>query len=169
MPLANTIVDLIQRIDRPAQAAAGPRAPVTVHLGGGRVCQLDPSDPRSPAWEFILGRLHQQGRPAFLEIDPQRNAVRQLLAPKAVRVTSVAPQPAGGMVEVELYPSQARHFVRTTNPDAQQLLNELRAAERQHTLVLVTEASQGPEIIDVRAAPALRPLPVTRLGVLPCP
>jgi hypothetical protein len=151
MPDANTHVGLIARLDQPSQAAVGE---ATVHLQGGGSYQLDPADPKSAGWAVILSELHQAGEPVYLDVDPQTNQVRRLLLPQLLRVTAVAPQPAGGRVEVELFPSHAVNYVRVAHPSAQQILNDLRAAQQHGTPVLVTRSTRGPEIVDVRPPPA---------------
>jgi hypothetical protein len=157
VPGPNIHVGFVQRLDRPnrnapaaSQSAAGP---ATVYLQGGGAFHLDPSDPRSAVWEDLLEELHQEGSPVYLDIDPQRNAVRELLLPQEWGVSKVGPVAADGTVPVELFPSAARHFVRASNPAFARIVSELRTARRQGTPVLVTDALDEPEIIDARAPP----------------
>jgi hypothetical protein len=104
-------------------------------------------------WADVLESLRRSNLPTYVEIDPATNLITELLQPFAVRVGALSPAPAGDVVEVELIISHARHHLRRSNPDFQQLFNALQAARQRGTTVLVTETRDAHEIIDVRPLP----------------
>ena len=157
MPKPTVIVDRVKSINlpnRPLMAAQGTGVSgyAIVHLAGG-ASLLDLNDPRAVVWEGILDDLRQTDEPVYLETDPNTNVIRQILYPRSVVVSNIAPAPAGNLHEVELEISHARHYLDTTSPDYQQLLNALTVAHQQGTPVLVTETLEAHQIIDVRPDP----------------
>jgi hypothetical protein len=70
-----------------------------------------------------------------------------------VKVGALNPTSAKDAVEVELVISHARHHLRRTNPDFETLLDALQTAQKQDTVVLVTERLDDHEIVDVRSLP----------------
>ncbi len=160
-PNPNALVDGIRDISPPVEALVvrpgqTPLRFVTVNFQSGRSGLLDMKIPRSAVWADILDSLRQANQPAYVEIDPATNVITELLIPLTVRIGDLTPTATGDAVEVELIVSQARHYLRRTNPDFQQLLNTLRAAKEQGTAVLVTETDDH-EIIDVRPLPTASP------------
>jgi hypothetical protein len=126
---------------------------VTVTLQAGQSGVLDMAQPRSAIWAEILDSLRLVNQPAYLVIDPQTSVITDLLLPRTFRVGALTPTPNGDAFEVELIVSHARHYLRRSNPDFQDLFDALEAARRNQTAVLVTESLDGTEIIDVRPAP----------------
>ena len=158
MPKPNVIVDRVRRLDLPVHpmvAAQGNGVPAhaTVYLMGSAAL-LDLNDPRAAIWEGLFDELRHTNDPVYLETDPNTNVIKQVLYPQSVTVAGIALAPVGNLHEIELEISQARHYLRTTNPDYQQLLTALTVAHQHGTPVLVTENLDDHEIIDVRPGPA---------------
>lgn len=130
-----------------------PSRSVTVNFQGGRSGRLDMAIPPSAVWADVLDSVRQANEPVYVEIDPTTNVITELLLPREVRIGAITSTATGDAVEVELIISQARHYLRRTNPDFQQLLNTLQTAQEEGNPVLVTETLDGYEIIDVRPLP----------------
>ena len=155
MASPNVTVDRVQSIARPAQPAgrAAGLNLAAVQFQGGQVCQLDLADPRARAWAAVLESLRLANLPAFVETDPASNRITRVLCPRAVTVAAVAPAPAGDRREVELEISHARHFLRRSNPDFEELRRTLEEAREKGSPILVTETLEQHEIIDARPVP----------------
>lgn len=161
MARANALVDRVSALSPPSAApaafAAAPRAQfVAVGFAGGQSGNLDMTSPRSAVWAEVLDSLREEDQPAYVEIDPATNVITELLCPLTVSVEALTPIDLEDAVEVELAISHARHFLRRSNPDFQEMLKTLEAARKKGTQVVVTESSDGREIIDVR--PAAKPV-----------
>jgi hypothetical protein len=129
--------------------SAKPRSPlVTVTFQGGQSGLLDMNLPRSVVWAEVLHSMRETNQPAYVEIDPATNIITELLYPLAVQVGELKETASG--LEVELIISHARHYLQKTRPNFRELLNALRAAQKQGTKVLVTETLDDHQIIDVR-------------------
>ncbi len=156
----NALVDRISGLSTPSEArAVGPEQPsqfVTVRFQGGRSGLLDMTIPRSAVWADVLQSLNQANEPAYVEIDPKTNAITALFCPLTVGVGAITPTTSGDAVEVELIISHARHYLRRTRRDFEQLLKTLQTAQEKGTPVLVTETLDDHEIIDVRPGPKTR-------------
>jgi hypothetical protein len=155
----NAIVEGIRTLTPAVKSMAmgadkSPSRFVEVKFESGRSGLLDTSIPRYAVWEEVLGSLNRANQPAYVEIDPETNIVTELLCPLSVSVEAIT-ETANG-VQVELAISHAKHFLRRTNPDFQELLNTLQAAQEQKTMVLVTETPDQHEIMDVRHLPGTR-------------
>jgi hypothetical protein len=159
MPRKNMIVDavngispsistMVVNIGQPALKF------VTVSFQGGRTGLLDMALPRSATWSYVLDSLRQANEPAYVEIDPQTNTITELLIPLTVTVDALKPTASGDAIEVELYISHAKHFLRRSNPEFQQMLSTLEAARDHGTAVIVTDTPDNHEIIDVRPLPS---------------
>lgn len=154
MPRANALVDDVHQVvpTPSAEAGAGISAPtaqlVEVRFQGGRSGMLDLSDYRSAVWRDVLQSLHESGRPAYVEIEPQSGLITELLLPARYQVGRLTDVEDG--LEVELVVSHARHYLRRSNPDFDELREELQTALNRRTLALVTETLNEHEIIDVR-------------------
>jgi hypothetical protein len=158
MPNPNAIVAGVSRIDPPIQRPTAeflnnaPPAGVVVHFDDGRIARLDPGDPRSTTYAEVLDELRRMIVSAYVEVNPANNAITRLLVPLVVRVTDILPTPSGDM-EVELEISHARHILKRTNPDYDELIQTLQTARAQSVTLSVTETENDHEIIDVRPAP----------------
>jgi hypothetical protein len=149
MPNPNALVDFI--VPAPLEAVrtardAGARY-VTISFQAGRSGQLDLSKPHATVWASVLDSMQQSNLPVYVEIDPGTNEITNLLVPLIVGVESITPVTDG--MEVTLLISHAKHFLRRSNPDFEQLLAVLERARADQTLVAVTE-TEGHDIIDVR-------------------
>jgi hypothetical protein len=149
MPNPNALVDFI--VPAPLEAVrtardAGARY-VTISFQTGRSGQLDLSKPHATVWASVLDSMQQSNLPVYVEIDPGTNEITNLLVPLTVGVESITPVTDG--MEVTLLISHAKHFLRRSNPDFEQLLAVLERARADQTLVAVTE-TEGHDIIDVR-------------------
>jgi hypothetical protein len=157
MAKQNVIVDGVKRLSSPTETAAAvsekPSAKVIdVNFVGGRSGTLELKDRRSAVWADVLTNMHQLNQPVYVEIDPETNFVTELLIPLAVKVGSITPT-ANGDVEVELIVSQAKHYLRRSNPDFQKLSDFLKESKDKNRDILVTEAPNTHDIIDVRPNP----------------
>lgn len=123
---------------------------ITVSFQNGQSGLLDMTRPQSAVWAEVLESLRQASQPAYVQLDPVTNVITELLCPLTVSVGDITPTAAKDGVEVELHISHARHYLRRTNPEYQQLLNTLRAASKQGVMAIVTETPDQHEIIDVR-------------------
>jgi len=119
-----------------------------VIFGGGRSGLLDLSSDRSRIWGEVLESARDSGQPVYVEIDPDSNLITELLLPIRFLVGSV--EPVDGAVRVDLMVSQARHYLRASNPQFEELRRSLETARDTRTPVLVTETLDDHEIIDVR-------------------
>jgi hypothetical protein len=151
----NALVDLIHRLD-PVDVPTAMRAnasAITIHLQGGAAAQLEMSFPNASQIADILDDLRANREPVYLEVDLSGNRIRRVLLPRVMLVARVDAAAVGGTHQVELEPSQAVYSLRTTNPDYQQLLTALQAAQAQKTPVLITDTLDDHEIVDVRPVP----------------
>ena len=152
----NALVDFVSNLSSPVETLAAPSlGPRYMRVGfqGGQAGLLDMSIPRSVVWVEVLDSLRRANAPAYVEIDPATNVITNLLAPLMVRVAAITPTAEGDAVEVELVISHARHYLRRTNPDFDQLLHTLQTARDQGMPAAVTETPNEHEIIDVRLLP----------------
>lgn len=158
MARPNALVDGISSLSAPRETLAArpgetPSRSVTVNFQSGRFGHLDLAIPRATVWAEVLDSLRQANEPVYVEIDPETNAITEVLLPREVKVGAIAPTDTGDAVEVELIISQARHYLRRTNPDFQELLNTLEIAQAEGSPVLITETQDSREIIDVKPLP----------------
>ena len=123
----------------------------SVRLDSGRSARLTAAEPRAPAWLSVLNDLRSAGLPVYVEIDPETDALTEVLVPLRVTVESIRSSDDG--VEVELLISHARHYLRRDNSDFEELLQTLERALANGTSLLVTETLDSNEIIDVRPLP----------------
>lgn len=160
MPNPNAIVGLIARInpqvDRPSPQAFRDRPDgFTVQVEGQRPALLTAGDRAQGQLEIIV-ELQRIGHPVYLEANPDTGVVTRLLVPLVVKVLGIRPTPDGAIVELEI--SHARHLLRRSAPDFEELLRTLREAEGKNSLWIVTENDEH-DIIDVRPFPSARGLP----------
>jgi len=119
-----------------------------VIFGGGRTGLLDLRLNRSRIWGEVLESLRDSGQPVYVEIDPDTDLITELLLPIRFLVGAVEPFDEG--LRVDLIVSQARHYLRASNPQFEQLRRQLETARDSRQPVLVTETIDDHEIIDVR-------------------
>jgi hypothetical protein len=154
MPNPNALVDFVGPAVSPLETVAlGPTAGpqyVTISFQAGRSGRLDLTKPHAAVWASVLDSMRQSNAPAYVEIDPATSEITNLLVPLTVGVENITP--VMNDMEVELIISHAKHFLRRTNPDFEQLLETLERARVNKTLVAVTE-TEDHDIIDVRPLP----------------
>jgi hypothetical protein len=152
MPNPNAVVSRVIRLEPPLDRAPAEmlRADrgLSVELEGGRRVRLDPANPRSVGFAQILDGLNKQRLPVYLEIDPATSAITRLLIPHVTRVLAIR-STEGGVLDVELEYSHARHMLRRSQPDFAELEKQLREAVRDGGTVILTE-DDAHNIIDVR-------------------
>jgi hypothetical protein len=134
----------------PSPEVVGERR-ASVELHGERSVVLLPGR-RAAAWRSMLEFTQTYGLPAYIEADPESNAITRVLIPARATVRSLEPTPEGD-VTVHLRESQARHTLLRRNADFADLLDSLEAARQSADVVLVTSSRDDHEIIDVREAP----------------
>lgn len=155
MAKTNAIVDSVSEVSvMPERRAAGLGAPaptfVAIRFRNGQSGFLDMSLPHSAVWADVLQSLRDTAQPAYVKIDAETRVINELLLPGSFTVQSVRPAADKDGIEVKLVISHARHFLRRSNPDYKELLRILQAAQKVGTTVLITEALDTHEIIDVR-------------------
>ena len=155
----NAIVGLITRVDpavdRPGVQMFRDRPDgITIQFEGDRSARLAPSDQAAGQLE-VLAELQRMRHPAYVEASPDTGVISRLLIPLVVQIASVTPGAEGAVIELEI--SHARHFLRRSNPDFEELLRTLREAQGKGTPWIVTETDDH-EIIDVRPFPHAREL-----------
>src|SRR5438128_8560669 len=145
MAKANALVDSVSEVSLAPEwraAALGPPAPtfLPIRFRSGQSGLLDMSLPRSAVWAEVLQSLRDTGQPAYVEVDAQTRVINELLLPGTFTVQLIIPTADKDGVEVKLVISHARHFLRRSSPDYQDLLRVLETAQKERTTVLVTEA-----------------------------
>ncbi|HEY6393396.1 MAG TPA: hypothetical protein VIX89_19090 [Bryobacteraceae bacterium] len=162
MAEANAVVDSVSSLSssvtevRTARSLKPSSPLVTVTFQSGQSGLLDMNVPRAVVWAEVLHSMREANHPAYVEIDPETKYITELLQPLEVQVGEIKETASG--VEVELIISHARHYLQRTRPNFRDLLNELKAAQKQGTKVLVTETLDDHQIIDVR--------PLEKLGAV---
>jgi hypothetical protein len=153
MPNPNAIVATVlgvePSLDRPAGEMLEAEGGLRVQLEGERTVRLDPEDSRSAGFAEILDGLSKQGLPAYLEVDPQTEAIERMLIPHVAPVLDIERMEDGG-VSVLLGASHAMHLLPSNSPDFELLERELRASRESGEPVVLTE-DDAHLIIDVRA------------------
>ncbi|MGO1055069.1 protein-glutamine glutaminase family protein [Crossiella sp. CA198] len=146
--MVDTLVDPPAAMTAAAESAGNY---LDIAFSSGRAARVDLRDPRARGWVGAFTELRAAGLDVYVELDPDTGLVTEVLVPHQVAV--IALSPGEDLVEVDLEPSQAHHYLRRDNPDFAELLALLEAArDSQHT-VLVTETLDKHAIIDVRPAP----------------
>lgn len=128
-----------ERIERPAMVSLGPR------LSG----LLDLAATRDAVWLDVIRQLEGQGRPIYVEIDSKTRRITQFLQPRQQPVGEVK-EIEKGDVQVNLLLSHAVHILRRSHPRFEELLQRLRAAQRDQTMVWVAETLDSHEIVEVK-------------------
>lgn len=146
----HVIVGTVSAVPESAGTAAGIGAGV-ITFGDGRRARVDAGDPRASGWLAVLETLRTAGLPAYVELEPGSDRVREVLVPQAVHVGEL--RDVGEATEVELIVSQARHLLVRADPRYAELLGHLHRARADGSPVLVTERLTDHVIIDVRSLP----------------
>ncbi len=156
MPAYNAIIAPVVRIS-PAVTKRGvemlreaPADGFSIEFGGMQVARLLP-DERAAGLLEILEELRKMGAPVYADIHPENKVITRLLIPLVGRVTGIS-EGKGEEIAVEIEISSARHVLNRSNPDFKEILNALRAARENKTLMIVTETDKH-EIIDARPFP----------------
>lgn len=155
MPREDAIVSATIRFDPPLEGrdvgeAVASEGGLTVDLGGDRRVGLDPGDQRSVGFATVLDGLARQGRPAYVELDPDSGSISRLLIPTIGRVVGAkSRESAAGGIEVQLDTSHARHTLSAGAEDFDALEKVLRSALDSRQPILLVEDFEG-RVIDVR-------------------
>jgi hypothetical protein len=153
--VVDTIASFGESIPKALAARVRPAADqrmVAIRFSGGRIGLLDGSKPPGSVWGSVLRNLHELSQPAYVEIDPKTDLIRQVLQPKLQPVGGIEAVQKGGDMRVEFLNSHAVHVLRRTHPRYAALLRLLRDAHNKKFLVWVTETLNTHEIIDIRPA-----------------
>lgn len=152
MPNPNAFVAAVTRINQPpagqvtAEGLRTGAGGLSVEFEQGRTARLDPQDRRSAGFGRVLEVLRRASLPAYVETD-DAGVVTRLLIPVLATVAAITEEADGVSVELEV--SHARHVLRRSNPDYDELLGALRRAREGRDTVAVAE-TEAHEIIDVR-------------------
>jgi hypothetical protein len=144
-----TVIGIEPSLDRPAAEMLRAEGALRVELQGERAVRLDPEDRRSAGFAGILDELSQQGRPVYLEVDPDTEAIARMLIPYVSRVLGVQQMEDGGLI-VQLGYSHVQHLLPRDSPDFEPLERRVREALETQEPVVLTE-DDAHLIIDVRA------------------
>lgn len=165
-PGADVIVGTLSAVPETAAAAAGGGA-AEIRFGDGRRARVGAGDPRADGWLAVLETLRSAGLPAYVELDPGTDRVREVRVPVAVYVGELREE--GEATEVELIVSQARHLLLRADPRYAELRGRLERARADGAPVLVTERLDDHVIIDVRSLPEGVPPPPSPTEAAPEP
>ena len=145
------IVSTTIRLDPPLDARVATQlrteGGLSVELDNDQQVRLDPNDRRSAGFAQVLDQLRSQGLPVYVEVDPQTSAITRLLIPHVAHVTRVGR--SGGMLDVELDRSHARHTLPVGHPDTAEFERVLRTAQTSASPVILTE-DENHQLLDVR-------------------
>ncbi len=150
--IVGNVRSLSEAADAVATAVARKPNVLSVTFAEGQTALLDVSEHRGRVWADVLKSVHETGRSAYVEVEPETNLITEFLLPLEFRVASVE-RVDEDKVEVDLVISQARHYVVRSNPDFEEIVETLETARRTNSYVLVTETLDSHEIIDVRLLP----------------
>ena len=124
---------------------------VAVHFEDGQHANLEPADPKSPAYAEVLDELRRMNIPAYVEVDAISRAITRLLVPIVGTVTDVTTTPSAD-VDVSIEISHGSHILRAGHPRFQELFDFLQNAKLQRSTVILSETTDH-EIVDVRLSP----------------
>lgn len=152
MPRPNSLIADVWALSTAREARqAGDGRFVTVTFGAGRTGLLDVTNHQGRVWAEVMQSLHETGKPAYVEIDPDTELITNLLLPRSFTVTALRREK--DRLEVELDPSQATHVVLRSNPHYEEIAKVLEQARKRGSRVLVTEGVSSPGIVDARPQP----------------
>ena len=157
-PGADVIVGTLSAVPETAGGGPAGRGPSEITFGDGRRARIDGADPRATGWLAVLETLRSADLPAYVELDPGTDRVREVLVPVAVYVGDLRDE--GEATDVELIVSHSRHRLLRSDPRYAELRERLERARADAAPVLVTERLDDHVIIDVRSLPeGVRPPP----------
>jgi Glutaminase len=164
MARQNVIVEIISGISPTLKSfrkarREGTLKPIAVNFADGQSANLDTSQPRAELWAEVMESLQRDKTPVYVEFEPRTRVITEVLLPRSVTVTGIAPIPKSKNIRVDLSPSSGTHVLRQANPDFGALQEALRTAMSNGTLIWVTETLDSHEIIDIRAHPKAPALP----------
>lgn len=154
MPNNSAVVDLISGLSRQPGAAEGkafelgPEG-ISVTFAGGETARLMPGG-AGAIYADVLASLQRDGQPVYVELDAER-VIARLLVPLVARVVALHATAAGD-VDVELFPSHARHFLRREQDGFAELREALAKPKADGDWLVVT-TDDAHQIIDVRPLP----------------
>jgi hypothetical protein len=135
-----------------AEPGLGAKNIFSIRFGNSEVGQVDLSEPHAALWLAVLRSLHERQMPAYVEIDKRTKRITNLLQPKLQPVAEIQPMQEGPDLRIGFLNSHALHVLRRKHPRFKAFLDLLRQAQRNQTLVWVTDTLDTHEIIDVRPA-----------------
>jgi len=142
------VIRFTHPLDRPPTEMLRIEDGLFVELEGERRARLDPRNPRSVGFLRVLDGLRQHRLPVYLEVEPETRTIVRLLIPHVTRVVGIR-QIDTGVLAVHFEHSRGRYWLRSDNPDFDELERLLREALRTGEPVVITE-DEAHEIIDVR-------------------
>lgn len=145
MQAIEVVVDSVVTIED-SQEGPGP----TVRLGNGATYFIDRQDPLLKLFSEILLKKKEAGRVVYMEVDPNTRKVRDVGVPDLRRIQSVASEPVGDRLAVQIRRSPARHFVSTGCGRFEAIRRALAEASRSGEPILVTVRTGSTEILDAR-------------------
>ena len=171
MVISNAIIAPVVRITPPVTKRGiemlreVPPDGFTIEFEGKLVARLLPDEKASGILE-ILEESRKMGIPVYVDVYSDSKAITRLLIPLLAKVNRISEKEDEIYVEMEI--SSARHVLNRSNPNFDELLKNLRTAEKNKTLMIITETDKH-EIIDVRPFPPEFKPPTIPLPPRPLP
>jgi len=155
MPNPNAIVALVSRIKpgivKPcAEMLKEHPEGFSIEFEDKQSARIGPSERAAGTLE-ILNELQKIQLPVYVEVEPETREISRLLIPLVCKVEKISDDNKEG-ADVALEISHARHTLKQSNPEYEELLGTLRKAQESNSWLVITETNEH-EIIDVRAAP----------------
>src|SRR3954468_10683563 len=150
--VVSTVFRLEPPVDRRVADTLRSADGLSIEIEDGRRLRLDPADPRSVAFAEVLNGLREQGRPAYLEFDPDTSAVTRVRIPYVSPVLALRTVDRG-VFDVVLARSHARHLLRERSEDFGSMREQLDEAVRSGRPLIVVDDDEH-EIIEVLPVPA---------------
>lgn len=138
----------------------GGAADATVRLGDGSGYLLDRQHQLFSFWSEMLPEKQASGRLVYVESDPATCKVRAILPTALRRIESLASEPEGDRLWVNIFMSPSRHFLKTTGAGYEERRQRLEEAARSHEPLLLTVRPGDVEILDARRPPDGYKVPV---------
>jgi hypothetical protein len=147
--LDHVVFGEVRKVSQEKARAKESRGLATIEFGDGTRGTLDLSLQRDRVWAEVLQSLHERRSPAYVKLDAGSGRITLLLMPSEQRVVALE-EDASGDLRVEFDPSQAIHWLRRRHPQFEATRDLLARALRGKRSLLVTDALDSPEIVDVR-------------------